>query len=145
MRSLILRLKVRGVDDAARPLADSLVAEAHRSGLRATVVTWVPGRARDIRRRGFDHAEVLARLVARDLGLDCAGLLLRRGRQEDQTQLTAPQRARNLRGAFVAHSGPAEVLIVDDVVTTGSTLTSSGRALRAAGARSVEALVVAAA
>jgi len=144
-RSLILRLKVRGVDSAARPLASAMVSEVHGNGLGAGVVTWVPGRPRDMRRRGFDHAEVLARLVARELGLACLPMLVRRGHQADQAGLTAGQRARNLSGAFVARSGPKRVLVVDDVMTTGSTLASCARALRAGGIRSIEALVAAAA
>ena len=144
VRSLILRLKLRGVDDAARPLANGLIAAVHRGGMRARVLTWVPGRPRDIRRRGFDHAELLARLVSRELGMDCRPLLERCGTQADQAGLSARQRSENLRGAFRGRAATGPVALVDDVITTGSTLAACARALRTAGATSIEALVVAA-
>lgn len=144
-RDLVLRLKVRGAEDAAEPLAAAMAEHVHATGLRAVALTWVPGRRGDIRRRGFDHAEVLARALGRRLGLPCVPLLARRGTQADQAGLGARDRAANLRDAFIATAPSDPIAIVDDVVTTGSTLSSCARALRRAGARSVEAVVSAAA
>src|SRR5215210_6438631 len=57
-RSLILELKLQGRRAAALPLVEAIVREVDRRGLEGEVVTWVPGRCPDSRRRGFDHAEV---------------------------------------------------------------------------------------
>jgi predicted amidophosphoribosyltransferase len=96
------------------------------------VVTWAPTTDLRRRRRGFDHAELLARRVAREAGLPCRALLSR-GPGPPQTGRSAPDRAR--APAFVPRrrlDGLA-VAVVDDVVTTGATLAAAGRALRRAG------------
>jgi predicted amidophosphoribosyltransferase len=141
-RELILRTKLRGDLDAAAVLAAGMVAGVHSTGLRATAITWVPGRTRDIRRRGFDHARVLAEGAGESLGLPCVPFLRRVGDPPDQTGLGAAARRRNLTGAFVASSRvTGRVAIVDDLVTTGSTLSVCAGALLAGGAVSVEGLV----
>ncbi|MGH2806034.1 MAG: ComF family protein [Actinomycetota bacterium] len=140
-RELILALKLRGRRSAAEPLAHATARAAQRASMRAEVVTWVPGRRRDIRVRGYDHAEVLARGVAEILGLPAVSLVTRVADPPDQTSLGAEQRRRNLQGAFVATpwtGGP--VVIVDDLVTTGATLAACAAALRTTATGGVEAL-----
>ncbi|CAN5759585.1 hypothetical protein BH18ACT15_BH18ACT15_09360 [soil metagenome] len=141
-RGLVLALKARGLRDCSGPLADGMVAVARRAGLLAQVVTWVPARPHDVSGRGFDHARVLAQEVARSLGLPAARLLLRADARRDQVGLSAPDRRRNLRGAFRARpAGGRRVLLVDDLLTTGSTAKECVSALRASGAGGVEVLV----
>jgi predicted amidophosphoribosyltransferase len=137
---LVLDLKSRGRRDAVAPLASALVAEARRGGLASEVVTWVPCPTAARRRRGFDHAELLARAVAGALGLPCRGLLLRAGPVLDQVGLTAQERWANLAGAFTARPPRGPVCLVDDVITTGATAGCCANALRGAGATGVELL-----
>lgn len=141
-RSLILALKLQGARSAAAPLAVAVAQECRRAGVGATMVTWVPARAADRRRRGFDHAEVLARGVGSALGLPVVGALARRGQQADQAGLGRDERAANVGGAFVGSrllDGP--ILLVDDLVTTGATAAACATALRASGASAVEVAV----
>jgi predicted amidophosphoribosyltransferase len=140
-RELVLALKLRADRAAAEPLVEAMCRATRRWGLAGSAVTWVPGRERDTRERGFDHAEVLARGVARRLGLGAGRLLARTGSRPDQTGLSAAARRSNLVGAFVARTGPPAVVLVDDVVTTGATASACALALRAAGAEHVEVLV----
>lgn len=140
-RALILALKLRGRRPAGSILADGLAARVWAEGCGADALVWVPGRRVDIRRRGFDHARLLAQGLSSRLGIPSIPVLRRAADRIDQAGLNALQRRSNLAGAFVADHVPTRVAIVDDVMTTGATLSEAGRALRAGGARRVEGLV----
>lgn len=141
-RSLVLGLKLGGRREFAEPLVEASVRLLQRRGTESSVVAWPPCSRTDRRRRGFDHAELLARGVAMHLGLPAVRLIERVGRPADQTSLGGVERRTNLASAFAARPcDSAAVLLVDDVVTTGATLQACARALRAAGASRVEAAV----
>lgn len=96
--------------------------------------------------RGYNQALELARPLARLSGLPLRGDWLQRVRATaPQTGLDARARRRNLRGAFVADAAQRglRVLLVDDVITTGSSMLEASRACRRAGAVEVRALAVA--
>lgn len=140
-RSLVLGLKLHGLRGHAPPLVDAMCRSAWRDGISGDVVTWVPGNRAEARRRGYDHGEVLARLVARRLGLPVTGLIGLGGTKADQTGLTGAQRRENPKGAFVARPAHGRVVLVDDVMTTGATICACATALRGSGAGAVEGLV----
>jgi predicted amidophosphoribosyltransferase len=98
------------------------------------VVTWAPTSDARRRSRGFDQGELVARHVARQLGVPCRRLLARSGPSVAQT---GRSRIERLNGPeFVARPGldGQRVIVVDDVVTTGATMRSAAAALRHAGA-----------
>jgi ComF family protein len=101
----------------------------------------VPLHPRRLRARGFNPACVLGRQLARGLGMSFDPVALVRVRDTpSQTGLDARARRRNVAGAFRwarRSPPPARIWLVDDVVTTGSTLSAAARALRRAGAREV--------
>lgn len=115
----------------------------------------VPARPSSVRRRGHDPLALLARVTVRalqDWGQPaCSLALLRHVRAvADQSQLSAAGRAANMSGALAVPSGSEPgiqgrtVILVDDVLTSGATLAEAGRALRAAGARTPAAGLIAA-
>lgn len=134
-------MKFSGWHGLARHLAGAMVEVLE---LSADVVTWVPLSSRRRARRGFDQAELLARAVAARSGLPVARLLRRVRETRAQARLTGPDRRRALAGAFASVRAPPErVLLVDDVLTTGSTAAACAEVLREAGARRVMVLTAA--
>lgn len=140
-RSLVLGLKLRGLRTRAGPLATAMCDSAWRDGISGDVVTWVPGNVVEARRRGYDHAEVLGRLVGARLGLPVRSFLTPGAAKTDQTGLSGAQRRENPKGAFLARPVHGRVVLVDDVMTTGATICACADALIRAGATSVEGLV----
>lgn len=114
----------------------------------ADAVLPVPLYPRRRRERGYDQALLLARAVARRLGLPLMKNALRRTRYTlQQTRLSLRERWDNVRGAFDV-ADPAAVrglnlLLVDDVMTTGATTSECARTLRRAGADAVRVLTLA--
>jgi ComF family protein len=139
-RELVARLKYRNARTSVGFLADAMAALVDPAGIDA--VTWVPTTPARRRQRGFDHAELLAKAVARRLGKPRRSLL-RRLSGPAQTGLAAE--ARRVGPQLVARRAApaARILLVDDVVTTGATASAAARALRAAGARTVEVVAAA--
>ncbi len=135
-RSIVLGLKYRNRRAVGRHLAGLIVNRviAQRAHHGIDVVTWAPTSPKRRRERGFDQGELLARSVARQLGVPCRRLLER----DSSASQTGRSRAERLDAApsFVARPGVngRTVLVVDDVVTTGSTLMSAAGALEDRGA-----------
>ena len=142
-RRALLEAKFRGVTKLIEPLA-SAAARAVPLHWRIDAVVPIPLHRSRERRRGFNQAEIAARVVARDLDVPLARSLLRRVRETPpQASLSAGRRATNLRGAFaVTEEPPERVLLVDDVTTTGSTFDEAAGVLRRAGVATVYALAI---
>ncbi len=137
-RKAVLALKYRNAHTLGSCLAKPLAGLAPE-GIEQ--VTWVPSTRGNRIRRGYDQGEVLARAVARHLRKPSRSLLAR-GRDKPQSTRTRAERAKgpNLR---LSHTPAGSVLIVDDVLTTGATLSAAAALLRTGGARSVSALTAA--
>lgn len=105
----------------------------------------VPLHGKRMRERGFNQAELLARYIAERCGIPLSENLRRTRNTRKQARLSARRRRRNLENAFAATASfeGMRVLLVDDVLTTGSTLNSCARALRQAGAADVQAVTLA--
>jgi predicted amidophosphoribosyltransferase len=138
VRSLLLALKYRNRRDAVAWLGAWL---ATSSPSLVDVVTWAPTSRRRAGRRGYDQAELLARAAARQLRCPVRPMLRRVG-AVSQTGLDAE--ARRSGPVFSARGHVAgSVLLIDDVATTGATLSAAAATLRGAGAATVHAVVVA--
>ena len=117
-------------------------------GGAADLVTWVPLSRKRKKKRGFDQAELLARTAARELGLPARPLLekVRDNGPQSHLEDEADRRA-NVKDVYRLRPGEdlsgQRILLVDDVVTTGSTLGECARTLRAGGAGEVWGLTLA--
>jgi ComF family protein len=143
-RRAILEAKFRGVSTLLAPLGHAAAA-AVPPAWAPDVIVPVPLAVRRHRARGFNQAEIAARPVAERIGAPIATGLVRRVRETTaQSTLDARGRRHNLDGAFAVRGGvPPRVLVVDDVATTGATLSAVARALRTAGAEQVYGLALA--
>lgn len=138
LREAVHALKYAGVRVLADPLSALLVA-GWRGQLRTVdVVVPVPLHRAQLRRRGYNQAELLARGFCAGTGLDlCANVLHRWRSTRSQVGLSTEDRLHNVAGAFICSEGVfrgASVLLIDDVLTTGATMSASAQALRDAGA-----------
>jgi predicted amidophosphoribosyltransferase len=152
VRAALLRYKERGRRDLGPPLSQLLARAVGAllddlrlppSGVRLVPV---PSSRRAAAARGGDHVLRLARRAGRSRHVAVATPLRQARAVADSAGLSAPQRAANLRGAFVARPpGAVSVaVLVDDIVTTGATLREARLALSAAGWQVPGAAVVAA-
>ena len=132
--------------DLAAPLARLLAREAARFLASAPgVLCAIPLHRSRLRRRRYDQAELLTHTLARLTGRDRLEALTRMRPTLRQVGLTEAEREANLRGAFSATdcARGRDVVLVDDVFTTGATARAAASALHNAGARSVRVLTLA--
>ena len=154
LRLAIHQFKYNDRPQLARPLGLRLAAFARASapdlnGLRFDALLPVPIHAVRRRQRGYNQSERLARVLAGELGLMLLpDALVRTRATRPQVGLTAEERRTNLAGAFAVRRPEAvrgkTLLLIDDVVTTGSSLYECTIALKAYGAKAVYALTLAA-
>ncbi len=154
LRDLIHLLKYERVRPAAgvlgRMLAETAAVLVADFGKSRPVVVPVPLHPSKERQRGFNQSELIARAAVKILDARLPlnrGALIRRRATGSQTGLSRPQRRLNLRGAFEvvrpADIAGRDVLLVDDVFTTGTTVSECTRVLRRAGAGRVWVATVA--
>ncbi len=139
VRNVVLACKRSNAHALAGYMAASIVEHAEVERHTVDVVTWVPTTPERVRQRGYDHAERIARRVARVEHLGCRPLLLRVSGAMDHAGTSAGSVA--FRPTKVVQGS---VLVVDDVRTTGRSLSAAACALRDGGALRVAARTFAA-
>lgn len=155
LRELIHLLKYSGVRPAAgvlgRMLGEAIATLAPDFGLEGIFVVPVPLYKGKRHERGFNQAELISKAALKHLGQDRfelhTDLLARIRETRSQIGLTSHQRRENMRGAFGATRSEEvigrAILLVDDVYTTGTTVSECGKVLRRAGAARVWVATVA--
>jgi ComF family protein len=129
-------------------LGAAIVLLKFGEGFRPDVIVPVPLHPERQRERGYNQADLIARPLARHLGVKLrADVLLRTRPRPAQLVLSRTERWKAVRGAYATREGARvdklRVLLVDDVMTTGATLDACARALRKAGAAEIFGLTVA--
>lgn len=151
--TVVRALKYSGWTGLAPAMADAMIPAVRELGRGDSVLVPVPLTAARLRERGFNQARLLAEALARATGRPVQSLLVRRGGRRSQARLARSARRANVEGAFVpARQEPrpeapagqdpphGSVLLVDDVITTGATVTACAAAVEAAGLRCVGAV-----
>lgn len=144
-KDLIYKFKFDRAQTAYHPIAE-LMNEALPWLTEDTLVVHVPTATSRHRKRGYDHAQLLAKQLARINNLRQIALLSRLG-QSRQVGATRSTRLSQLEEAFIPRRPylikGANILIVDDIMTSGGTLEAAAKTLKKAGAKSVNAIVFA--
>ena len=147
VRDSIHRYKFQGARCYRHPYATLMAPSiAHQLKGRYDILSWVPVSRGRLRTRGYDQAKILAEAIGRELDVIPVKTLKKVKHTAAQSGLGGRDaRSANIAGAYVALGSVAgkRVLLVDDVLTTGSTLSESANALRLAGASEVLAATLA--
>ncbi len=109
------------------------------------LITFIPMTKKARRKRGYNQSELLAKGLSEKVGIDLVELLEKTRETKQQVGLNFRERQENLRGCFKCNAKikGKTVLVIDDVCTTGATLSEAAKALKRAGAKEVITLTVA--
>jgi ComF family protein len=140
---MVRALKYRDAPQYGRVMGALLAASciSRLAICRPTMIVPVPLSERRFRERGYNQSTEIARRLERPLNVSVRRDVVKRARHTDeQTQLSAKERRRNVRNAFMVMRPVRDerIVVVDDVITTASTVNEIARSLRKAGAAYIE-------
>ena len=143
VRESLLRYKfsnARSYADAYGRMVAMQVEKALPEGI--DLVTWVPIGPKRKRKRGYDQCQLLAAAVAKELEVPVCALMHKPKDNKVQSSLTdASQRRANVLGVYRLVNGESaegnNILLIDDIITTGATASEAARMIRSAGAKKV--------
>ncbi len=140
-------LKFDDVREVSKPLADELADRCRELNAKPGVIVPVPLSAARARQRGYNQSALIAHRLSKNLGWPYLDALARTRNTQPQTDLNRRSRLKNLENAFTSKysfkDNKKPIYILDDVITTGATLSSAVTALKNADARKVSGIAVA--
>ncbi len=144
MKELIYQYKFRGRRRVALILSRFLAEEILKNYSGISVVP-VPARKYTLRRRGWDHIELILKIMEKSFGIQILKLLKRKG-NIPQKALDYQMRVENIRGTIYLkkkHNPKSSVILLDDIFTTGATVDECARILGNAGIEKIDVLTLA--
>lgn len=146
-RSLLHDFKFKGRPELARTLGELAAKTLQNAPFTPDLVVPVPLHSLRFYRRGYNQAGLFAEVTAKALNVKYCSILRRTKRTQKQSGLNREERRHNLIGAFQVRSPEIirgkRILLVDDVFTTGATLTAAAKTLLAAGSGEIFVLTAA--
>ena len=148
VRSSLLRYKFGGRSVYAECYGEFLAKCIDENHISCDSITWTPLSRQRLRKRGYDQARLLAQELSRRTGLPCISTLRKlRNNPAQSSTGNAQKRKQNVRGVYALQKGVSvqgrRILLVDDIVTTGATLSACAEVLKKAGAAEITAVTLA--
>ena len=148
VRDSLIRYKFHSLTAYAEIYADFLTKCIDENDIFCDSITWIPVSRRRLRRRGYDQARLMAEALSKKLGLPCLCCLEKVRDNPPQSRSGGREaRQKNVRDVYRAvdksQFAGQQLLLVDDIVTTGSTLSEAAGVLRKAGAAGVVGITLA--
>ena len=143
MRRLIIDFKFKGKLSYGEIISEIMIEKLLERNLSEVVLTFVPMHPRRERERGYNQSKILAETIAKKLDLKCQEVFEKVKDTKFQVGLKKDQRQENLKNAFAVKKAPEEIIIVDDVITTGTTISELVKVAKASGIKKVTALIAA--
>lgn len=134
-RSIILDAKDGDRPELTRVMAFYIAEVYSKENLGCDCIAYVPCSKKNYGKRGYDHMKICAGFLSDELGLPVLKGLKRIGGKRDQTEVSLRERHENVKGKFVYRGEKLDgkkVLLIDDIVTTGATLSECAAALASA-------------
>ena len=146
LKKALWMLKYQGVKQLAKPLAE-LIRERIWKKLETKdwLIVPIPLSSKKLRHRGYNQAELIARELSDDIS---AGILFKKFHTKSQVEVKdKEERLANIVGSFEARNSEKikgkKIILIDDVCTTGATMSEAKKVLKSAGAKKVTGVVVA--
>ena len=143
MRRLIIDFKFKGKLSYKEIISEIMLEKILEKNLKDEVITFVPMHRKKERERGYNQSEILAREIAKSLDLKCEEVFEKVLDTKYQVGLEKLEREDNIKGAFRVKTFPQEIIVIDDVITTGSTIKELTKIAKDAGIKKVTALIAA--
>ena len=151
MRQLLIEFKFFGQKELSFLLAQLICRQLKRVPLPSVpaIVVPVPMLPSDQRKKGYNHAALLAEIVAKEIHVPCENILRKKYSNHKQSTLAKAERKKNVAGVFDIYPGTSHhvhgkiILLLDDILTTGSTVNECARILKKYGCKRVYVATVA--
>lgn len=134
IKDLIFNLKYNNDFNSGEYLVELLYNKIKESSIKVEYITYVPSSKRKLKNKGFNQCEFLAEELAKKLELPCLKTLKKRNNIKEQKKLGFEERKENVKDAFSLENNlklnDSRILLIDDVITTGATLTSCVKELK---------------
>ena len=143
MRRLIIDFKFKGKLSYGEIISEIMTEKILEKNLKDQVITYVPMHKKKEGERGYNQSKILAEKIARNLDLPCQDVFEKVIDTKFQVGLKKFDREENLRDAFEVKNYAEEIIIVDDVITTGETISELTKIAKKAGIKKVTALIAA--
>ena len=150
VRESLVRYKFYGLAAYGPIYADFIAKSIDENEISCDIISWVPIHRKRYRERGYDQSKLIAKALAKKLGVPCRKLLIKGANNKRQSSIDdREERKRNVSGVYRLATKDAlvgkRILLVDDIVTSGSTISECAAVLKGAGCTEIYAAAVASA